>query len=61
MRMILLILFVQTLQAQTGDAAISSVDASSDNWKNWTFATVSAITAAAGILVVSIDNGTSAH
>lgn len=58
MRILLLTLLIGTLQAQTGEGAL---DSSESNWQNWTFAAVSIVTATAGIVVVSLDNGTAAH
>lgn len=51
------------LHAQTtGETAVATAEtATSSNWQNWTFAAVSMVTAAAGIVVVSLDNGTAAH
>ena len=40
----------------TGEAAASSAQATSE-WQNWTFAASALVTAAAAVLVVSIDQG----
>lgn len=50
------------LQAQTGDAAVSSENAASDSqWQNWTFAGTTLVTAATAVLILLTDNGSHAH
>lgn len=51
------------LQAQTtGETAVATAQtATSNQWQNWTFAATALITATAGIIAVSLDNGTAAH
>jgi hypothetical protein len=50
------------LQAQTGDAALSSSQAASDSqWQNWTFAGSAVVTATTAVLVLLTDTGSHAH
>jgi hypothetical protein len=59
---ILAALAVSPLQAQTGDGAISSRNAASDNqWQNWTFAGATLVTATTAVLILLTDNGSHAH
>lgn len=61
-RLLLLTLLTSALQAQTGDAAAKNATATqSGEWKNWTFVATAMVTAAAGIIVVAVNDGHSAH
>jgi hypothetical protein len=48
-----------TISKSTGNGAQQAVETS--QWQNWTFAGTALFTAAAGIILVSMDNGNHAH
>ena len=61
--MILAVVFLSQAYGETGDAAVFTAETVKDpsHWQNWTFAATAAITAAAGVFLVSVDDGTEAH
>ncbi len=57
-----LLLLALPLQAQeTGAAAASARNASTSQWQNWVFASSAMVTAAAGIVLLALDNGSPVH
>ena len=59
----ILLLSTQTLIAQDigSGAARASQTSSSNNWQSWVFATSALISAAIGVVVVSLNPGSTSH
>lgn len=61
-KLILLLLFFTTLQAQVGEIAYETQKAVKESqWQNWTFAGVTLVTLALGIFLCTVNNGHAPH
>lgn len=58
-----LLLGSQSISAEeTGEAAVASVETVKDSqWQNWVFATSALITLTVGVVIVSLNPGSTAH
>lgn len=58
-----LIVTMSELYAQeTGAAAASSAEATQNsNWQNWVFAGSALVTATVGVVIISLNSGTTSH
>jgi hypothetical protein len=58
-----LLFFIHPLPAQeAGDAAAASAEmGSSNNWQSWVFASSALISAAIGVIIVSVNPGSTSH
>lgn len=58
-------LFVMTSELcaqETGAAAADSAQATqSSNWQNWVFASSALVTATVGVVIISLNSGTTSH